>query len=144
MTQKRSNESKMIEFMYFNNMMKKTFLIFLFTVCFLFCACSEKDISNNSDIQSYYLVANGEDPFRNITITWDILNFSSPEDEESYEIIIKNEGNDFYFSWENLNWSFLRQDCIDSWVGEVHPYQVKMSVDYETEIVEYNWCGEKY
>jgi hypothetical protein len=69
MTQKRSNESKMIKFMYFNNMMKKTFLIFLFTVCFLFCACSEKDISNNSDIQNYYLVANGEDPFRNITIT---------------------------------------------------------------------------
>jgi hypothetical protein len=38
----------------------------------------------------------------------------------------------------------LRQDCIDSWVGDTHPYQVKMSVDYETEIVEYNWCGEKY
>lgn len=99
------------------------------------------DNKATDDLQDTYLTAYGTEPFRDIEISWWIAKLSSPMFETEYEesVIIRNEWENYYFSWEELEWEFILKDCIDGWKWDMHYYTVWVAKirDYY-----YEWCGD--
>lgn len=101
--------------------------------------CTENTAIN--DLQNTYLTAYGTEPFWDIEISWWIATFSSPmyETDVVEPITIRQEWDNYYFSWEELEWEFILKDCIDGWKWDMHYYTVWVAKirDYY-----YEWCGD--
>ena len=54
-------------------------------------------------------------------------------------VTIWQEWNNYYFSWEDLEWEFILKDCIDGWKWDMHYYTVWVSKFRE---YYYEWCGD--
>ena len=93
------------------------------------------------DLKNTYLTAYGTEPFWGIEISWWIATFSSPmyETDVVEPITIRQEWDNYYFSWEELEWEFILKDCIDGWKWDMHYYTVWVAKirDYY-----YEWCGD--
>lgn len=103
-----------------------------------------EDCTDNTtidDLQNTYLTAYGTEPFWDIEISWWIATFSSPMYETNVvePITIRQEWENYYFSWEDLEWEFILKDCIDGWKWDMHYYTVWVAKirDYY-----YEWCGD--
>ena len=100
-----------------------------------------EDCTENSDLQQTYLVGYWMEPFWDIEISWWIATFSSPmyETDVVEPITIRQEWENYYFSWEELEWEFILKDCIDGWKWDMHYYTVWVAKirDYY-----YEWCGD--
>ena len=103
-----------------------------------------EDCTDNTaidDLQNTYLTAYGTEPFWDIEISWWIATFSSPmyETDVVEPITIRQEWENYYFSWEELEWEFILKDCIDGWKWDMHYYTVWVAKirDYY-----YEWCGD--
>ena len=107
------------------------------------CIIPEECTKNTAinDLQNTYLTAYGTEPFWDIEISWWIATFSSPmyETDVVEPITIRQEWNNYYFSWEELEWEFILKDCIDGWKWDMHYYTVWVAKirDYY-----YEWCGD--
>lgn len=101
--------------------------------------CADNTAIN--DLQGIYLTAYGTEPFWDIEISWWTATFSSPmyETDVVEPIIIRQEWENYYFSWEELEWEFILKDCIDGWKWDMHYYTVWVAKirDYY-----YEWCGD--
>ena len=93
------------------------------------------------DLQNTYLTAYGTEPFWDIEISWWVAKFSSPmyETDVTVPVTIWQEWDNYYFSWEELEWEFILKDCIDGWKWDMHYYTVWVAKirDYY-----YEWCGD--
>ena len=103
-----------------------------------------EDCTDNTTIdnlQNTYLTAYGTEPFWDIEISWWMATFSSPMYETNVvePITIRQEWENYYFSWEDLEWEFILKDCIDGWKWDMHYYTVWVAKirDYY-----YEWCGD--
>jgi len=103
-----------------------------------------EDCTDNTTIdnlQNTYLTAYGTEPFWDIEISWWIATFSSPmyETDVVEPITIRQEWENYYFSWEDLEWEFILKDCIDGWKWDMHYYTVWVAKirDYY-----YEWCWD--
>jgi len=101
--------------------------------------CTDNTVIN--DLQNTYLTAYGTEPFWDIEISWWTATFSSPmyETDVVEPITIRQEWDNYYFSWEELEWEFILKDCIDWWKWDMHYYTVWVAKirDYY-----YEWCGD--
>ena len=95
----------------------------------------------NEDLSNKYLTAFGTEPFWDIEISWWIAKFSSPMYETDVEIPvnIRQEWENYYFSWEELEWEFIKKDCIDWWKWDMHYYTVWIAKFRE---YYYEWCWD--
>lgn len=93
------------------------------------------------DLSNKYLTAFWTEPFWDIEISWWIATFSSPmyETDVVEPITIRQEWDNYYFSWEEIEWEFILKDCIDGWKWDMHYYTVWVAKirDYY-----YEWCGD--
>ena len=100
-----------------------------------------EDCTEKSDLQQTYLVWYWMEPFWDIEISWWIATFSSPmyETDVVEPVTIRQEWDNYYFSWEELEWEFILKDCIDGWKWDMHYYTVWVAKirDYY-----YEWCGD--
>ena len=73
-----------------------------------------------------YLTAFWTEPFWNIEISWWVARLSSPMYDTDYSVPVKiwKEWEDYYFSWEELEWEFIKKDCVDWWKWDLHYYTV--------------------
>jgi len=93
------------------------------------------------DLTNKYLTAFWTEPFWSIEISWWIAKLSSPMFETEYEepITIREEWENYYFSWEELEGEFILKDCIDWWKWDIHYYTVWVSKFKE---YAYEWCWD--
>ena len=136
--------------------MKKHWLFLLLLICSIFftwcdklsaiiddCLIPEECTDNTAinNLQNTYLTAFWTEPFWDIEISWWMATFSSPMyDTDVVEpITIRQEWDNYYFSWEELEWEFILKDCIDGWKWDMHYYTVWVAKirDYY-----YEWCGD--
>ena len=99
-------------------------------------------ISNNTlDLQNTYLTAYGTEPFWDIEISWWIAHFASLmyDTDVTVPVTIRQEWENYYFTWEELEWEFILKDCIDGWKWDMHYYTVWVSKFRE---YYYEWCGD--
>ena len=93
------------------------------------------------DLSNKYLTAFWTEPFWSVEISWWIAKFSSPMYETDVEVPvnIRQEWENYYFSWEELEGEFIKKDCIDWWKWDMHYYTVWVAKirDYY-----YEWCGD--
>lgn len=93
------------------------------------------------DLEWLVLTAFGTEPFWDIEISWWIATFSSPMYDTDIEtpVTIWKEGENYYFSGEELEGEFIKEDCIDGGKGDVHYYTVWIAKfrDYY-----YEGCGD--
>jgi len=101
--------------------------------------CTDSTVTD--DLQNTYLTAYGTEPFWDIEISWWVAMFSSPmyETDVTVPVIIWQEWDNYYFSWEELEWEFVLKDCIDGWKWDMHYYTVSVSKFRE---YTYEWCGD--
>jgi len=99
------------------------------------------DEPTNEDLSNKYLTAFWTEPFWGIEISWWIASFSSPmyETDVTVSVNIRQEWEDYYFSWEELEGEFILKDCIDWWKWDMHYYTVWVAKFRE---YYYEWCGD--
>jgi len=125
--------------------MKKLWILLSLLVCsilFTWCLHQPEVAQNNtSDIQNKFLTAYGTEPFRDIEISWWIAHFASLmyDTDVTVPVTIWQEWDNYYFSWEELEWEFILKDCIDWWKWDMHYYTVWVSKFRE---YYYEWCGD--
>lgn len=136
--------------------MKKHWLFLLLLICSIFFTWCDKlsaiiddcifpeDCTDNTainDLQNTYLTAYGTEPFRDIEISWWIAKLSSPMYDTNVEVSVNiwKEWENYYFSWEELEWEFILKDCIDGWKWDMHYYTVWVAKFRE---YYYEWCGD--
>ena len=93
------------------------------------------------DLLNKYLTAFWTEPFWNIEISWWIAEFSSPmyDTNVTVPVNIRQEWENYYFSWEELEWEFVKKDCLDWGKWDLHYYTVWVAKfrDYY-----YEWCWD--
>lgn len=99
------------------------------------------DNTATDDLQNTYLTAYGTEPFWDIEISWWIAKLSSPMYDTNVEVSVNiwKEWENYYFSWEELEWEFILKDCIDGWKWDMHYYTVWVAKFRE---YYYEWCGD--
>lgn len=99
------------------------------------------DCTENLDLQQTYLVWYWMEPFWDIEISWWIAHFASLmyDTDVTVPVTIWQEWDNYYFSWEELEWEFILKDCIDGWKWDMHYYTVSVSKFRE---YTYEWCGD--
>ena len=130
--------------------MKKIFLLTLIISSILLAWCFNKiettQIENDSkeainDYNDKYLTAFWTEPYRDIEISWWIAKFSSPMYETNIDVPvnIRKDWDNYYFSWDELEWEFIKKDCLDWWKWDIHYYTVWIAKfrDYY-----YEWCWD--
>lgn len=108
------------------------------------CIISEKctDISTNesSEIPEYFS-AFWTEPYRDLEISGGIAKLTSQMYDTNYAepINIRKEWENFYFTWEELDWHFILKDCVDWGKWDLHYYTVEVAKfrDYV-----YEWCWD--
>ena len=126
--------SKKLVFIFFYIDMKKVLGLLFISVAsvLLLTWCFERDnvdssvTVENDDFWNKFLTAFWTEPFWDLEISWWIAKFSSPIYDTNVEIpvSIRKEWENFYFSWEELEWEFIKKDCIDWWKWDMHYYTV--------------------
>lgn len=93
------------------------------------------------DLQNTYLTAYGTEPFWDIEISWWVAHFASLmyDTDVTVPVTIRQEWENYYFSWEEIEWEFILKDCIDGWKWDMHYYTVSVSKFRE---YAYEWCGD--
>ena len=95
----------------------------------------------DEDLSNKYLTAFWTEPFWDIEISGWIAKLSSPMFDTEYEepVTIRQEWENYYFSWEELEGEFILKDCIDDWKGDMHYYTVWIAKFRE---YYYEWCWD--
>ena len=107
------------------------------------CAMDEPiDETINENLSDKYLTAFWTEPYWDIEISWWIAKFSSPMYDEADTIVpvnVRQEWENYYFSWEELEGEFIKKDCLDWWKWDLHYYTVWVAKirDYY-----YEWCWD--
>ena len=93
------------------------------------------------DLSNKYFTAFWTEPFWDIEISWWIAHFASLmyDTDVTVPVTIWQEWDNYYFSWEELEWEFILKDCIDGWKWDMHYYTVWISKFRE---YYYEWCGD--
>ena len=93
------------------------------------------------DLSNKYFSAFWTEPFWDIEISWWIAKLSSPMYETNLEVSvnIRQEWENYYFSWEELEGEFIKKDCIDGWKWDMHYYTVWIAKFRE---YYYEWCWD--
>jgi len=78
------------------------------------------------DFKAKYFTAFWTEPYWDFEISWWIAHLNSPMFETDYSepVNIWKDGENYYFSWEELDWEFIKKDCIDWWKWDLHYYTV--------------------
>lgn len=102
-----------------------------------------EDCTENSSIETIYdyFSAFGTEPYRDFEISGWIAKLISVMYDTNYETAVNiwKEWENFYFTWEELEWEFIKKDCIDWWKWDLHYYTVWVAKFRE---YSYEWCGD--
>ena len=106
--------------------------------------CIEK-IWDDTSLNNKYLTAFWTEPYRDIEISWWIAKLSSPILEIEWEepVTIRQEWDDYLFTWEELDWKFEKKDCLDWWKWDIHYYTVWVA-KFRDYYFEWCWDDEKW
>ena len=117
--------------------MKKIFSLFLLvflSITLTWCFDHQEEVvvwevDTNNEYKDKFLTAFWTEPFWNIEISWWIARLSSPMFETDYSapVNIWKEWENYYFSWEELDWEFIKKDCVDWWKWDLHYYTVAVA-----------------
>ena len=105
------------------------------------CLIPEDCAEKTDNLSNKFLTAYGTEPFWDIEISWWIAHFASLmyDTDVTVPVSIRQEWENYYFSWEELEWEFILKDCIDGWKWDMHYYTVSVSKFRE---YTYEWCGD--
>jgi hypothetical protein len=97
------------------------FLVFL-SISLTWCFDHQEEVvvwevDTNNEYKDKFLTAFWTEPFWDIEISWWIARLSSPMFDTDYStpVNIWKEWENYYFSWEELDWEFIKKDCVDWW-----------------------------
>lgn len=130
--------------------MKKVWLFYwlmifsiLLSWCFVKLNINTTDTTN--DYKNKYLSAFWTEPYWDLEISWWIAKFSSPMYDTDVEvpINIRKEWENYYFSWEEIEWEFIKNNCIDWWKWDMHHYSVWVA-KFRDYYYEGCWDGEEW
>ena len=113
-------------------------LSLLFATAWLLAWCHDNiENTNNAD----YFSAFWTEPYRDLEISGWIAKLSSPMYDTNYEtsVNIRKDWENYYFTWEELEWEFIKNDCIDWWKWDLHYYTVWVAKFRE---YSYEWCWD--
>lgn len=110
----------------------------LFATVWLLAWC-HNNIENTYNTD--YFSAFWTEPYRDLEISGWIAKLSSPMYDTNYEtsVNIRKDWENYYFTWEELEWEFIKNDCIDWWKWDLHYYTVWVAKFRE---YSYEWCGD--
>lgn len=112
-------------------------LSLLFATIWLLAWCHENIKNQNTDVFSAFWT----EPYRALELSEWIAKLSSPMYDTNYEtsINIRKDWENYYFTWEELEWEFIKKDCIDWWKWDLHYYTVWVAKFRE---YSYEWCWD--
>ena len=114
--------------------MKKYFSLFSLVVLSLmltWCFKNQKpamltEVDATDNKENIFLTAFWTEPFWDLEVSWWIASLSSPMYDTDYSepVRITKVWDNYYFTWEELEWEFIKKDCVDWWKWDLHYYTV--------------------